>query len=104
MTLSEFRDFVISIDPNAGHYTSAYEGSDAFTIWQEGDPLPIMADGAHLGARRFEIGRFTHDEGDEIAEAFREALEESDEICFSHRTDYLRYSGYIGHIFECEAI
>lgn len=104
MTLDEVRTFVIGIDPKAGHYHSADEGKNAYTRWQEGALLPYMGDGKHLGALRFQIDRFTKAENDTIADAFEAALEAADDIAFDHLTDYERDSGYIHHIFDCEAM
>ena len=104
MTLAEIQEFVVAVDPYAGHYTSAYEGKNAFTIWQEIGPLPFKADGHSVGGIRFEIGRFSKSESDAIADAFEAALEEADDICYTRSTDYMRNPEYVCHIFTCEGI
>ena len=104
MTLDAIKALVVSVDPNAGHYDSAYAGSDAYTVWRERRLLDDMADDVHHGARSFAIDRFTKTEGDAIAAALEAALEASPSVCFAHLTDYESDTGYIHHIFDCEAI
>lgn len=102
MTLNDIQDLVVSCDPNAGHYESAYRDKDAYTVWFEVDTLDYMGDGLHCGALRFQIDRFTMDENDTIAQAIFQALESRDDIAFQHLTSYEIDTGYIHHIFDCE--
>ena len=103
MTLDAIKALVVSVDPTAGHYDSAHTGSDAYTVWRERRLLGDMADDRHHGAVSFAIDRFTKTEGDAIAAALEAALEASPEVCFAHLTDYEADTGYIHHIFDCEA-
>lgn len=102
MTKAEIQAFVVSIDPNAGHYESAFRGSDAYTEWREDGTLPFMGDNRHQGGIHFIIDRYTKDENDAIAAAFFSALEEKDDVAFEHITDEEPDTGYIHHIFDCE--
>ena len=102
MTLSQIQAFVVSVDPNAGHYESAYRGSDAYTEWREIRTLPFMGDGEHVGILKFQIDRFTKQENDSIALAFEAALEQNDGIAYEHITDEEPDTHYIHHIFDCE--
>lgn len=104
MTLSEIQALVASVDPNAGHYESAYRDSDAYTVWQETGTLPYMGDNHHMGALRFQIDRFTKQDGDSVAAALEAALEARDDVAFQHITDHEPDTRYIHHIFDCEAI
>ena len=104
MTLEEIQALVVSVDPNAGHYESAYQGSDAYTVWRETSTLSFMGDNRHLGALKFQIDRFTRQEGDLIAFDLEAALELRDDIAFVHITDHEPDTRYIHHIFDCEAI
>lgn len=103
MTVEEIRRFVVSVDPNAGHYTSAYRDTDAYTIWYERRTLPIMGDNQHVGVRAFQIHRYTKSDADPIVAAFEAALEANDQIAFEHVTlPESPDSDYVHHVFDCE--
>lgn len=102
MTLDEIKALVVAVDPHAGHYESAYQGSAAYTVWREGPTLSLMADGKHDGAIRFQIDRYTKTENDEIASAFFTALENDVRVAFQYIPDYEQDTRYIHHIFDCE--
>lgn len=105
MTLQEIKSLVVSLDVNAGHYESAYQGSPAYTVWREVRPLPIMGDNRHAAeAWRFQIDRFTKSEDDEIAVAIRASLEGDPRVACSYDVDYEPGTGYIHHIYDCEGI
>ena len=104
MTLSDIKAFVAAVDPNAGHYESAYQGSQAYTVWRERTTLAMMADDEHQGGFRFQIDRFTKDEGDAIAAAIETALDADPRIAYERLTDYEQDTRYIHHIFDCEGI
>ena len=104
MTVSQFQAFVVSVDPDAGHYLSAFRGGYAYTEWREIRTLPLMGDGKHLGAMRFQIDRFTKDENDAVAAALYQALESRDDIAFEYIVDAETETEYIHHIFDCEAV
>lgn len=104
MTLSEIQALVVSVDPNAGHYESAYRDVEAYTVWFEARTLDLMGDNQHVGGIRFQIDRYTKTEGDTIAEAFEQALEARDDVAFMHITSFETDTGYIHHIFDCEGV
>lgn len=104
MTLEDIKNLVIAVDPDAGHYESAYRGTDAYTEWREKGTLPIMGDNRHAGGWRFQIDRFTKAEGDAIAAAIMIALEDRDDVAFEYIPDYEPDTGYIHHIYDCEGI
>ena len=104
MTLDEIRRFVTGIDPDAGHYESAYQGDSAYTVWREYNTMDMMADNEHQGAQKFQIDRFTKDEFDQTAIDLEAALEADPRIAYRHLTDYERDTRYIHHIYECEGI
>lgn len=104
MTLDEIKAFVAAVDPNAGHYESAFQGSSSYTVWREHNTLGFMADDQHQGAIRFQIDRFTKDEDDEITQAFVAALEAAPDIAYRKETDYEPDTGYIHHIYDCEGL
>lgn len=102
MTPTEFKAFIVAVDPNAGHYESAYRGSDAFTVWQETSTGIQTADDVHAGVMRFSVDRFTKAEDDTIADAIRAALDGNPRIAYGYVVDYEPDTGYIHHIFSCE--
>lgn len=104
MTLNDIKELVIAVDPNAGHYESAYAGSAAYTVWRELRALPFMADDEHQGGISFQIDRFTKNEGDAIASAFFDALEADPRVAFQYITDYEPDTRYIHHIFDCQGV
>lgn len=104
MKLDEIQALVVSADPNAGHYESAYQGSDAYTVWFEVRSLPFMGDNRHLGALAFQIDRYTKQENDPIAALLNALLDERDDVAFTHIVDSDPRTGVIHHIFDCEGI
>lgn len=104
MTLDDIRTLVISVDPNAGHYESAYRGGDSYTVWYEVQRAGLMADNKRpCKSWRFQIDRFTKDENDPIAAQLEAALEACPFVSYDYLVDYERDTGYIHHIFDCEA-
>lgn len=102
MTLGEIKALVVGCDPNAGHYESAYQGGEAYTVWREIRRLDLMADDLHQSGWAFQIDRFTKAEDDAIAEAIAAALDAESAVAYRYEVDYERDSGYIHHIFDCE--
>ena len=102
MTLEAIQAFVVSIDPNADHYESAYREGEPYTVWYELGPLENFGDGEYLGGIKFVIARITMEENDPIVSAIKTALDARDDIAFDYKPDYDPATGYILHLFECE--
>lgn len=104
MTLSEIGDVVSAVDAEARHYFTMATGRD-LTYWEETRRLPLMADDVHVEEGwAFYVHRFCKSEDDEIAERLFAALSADPRIAFTYITDYEPDTGYIHHIFECEAV
>ena len=103
MTCSEIKAWLITVDPTIERYESSHTGSDAYTVWRELGPAGIYADGETQGVTRFQVDRFTKTEDDATALAIWVALEGRDDIAFEYLIDFEPDTGYIHHIFDCEA-
>ena len=95
MTCAEIKTFLVSVDPTIERYESSTKG-DAYSVWYElGMP--------NIFSEHFQIDRFTKTEDDTTAAAILAALEARDDISFSYLVDHEDDTGYIHHIFDCEA-
>lgn len=104
MTLREIQRFIAAVDPSARRYFHTESDVD-YTTWHEIRRLPVMGAGRHAEeAWRFQIDRFTRHDGDPVCGALEEALEASPRITWSHQSAYEPDTGYIHHIYTCEAI
>lgn len=104
MTLEDIRALVVSVDPTASHYDSAHRNTDAYTVWREYQRAGLSADNKRPNKSwRFQIDRFTKTENDPIAAAMEEALESNPFIAYDYQVDFEPDSGFIHHIFDCEA-
>ena len=104
MTVMAIKDLLTGIDPDAQRYDHSEKGADAYTVWRELEPVGLYADGREQGSIRFQVDRFTREEDDETAEDLLEMLEAQEDIAVEYRTDYEKDTGYIHHIYVCEAI
>ncbi len=104
MTVSDLKTLLVSADPNIQRYDHDGSGSAAYTIWTETGRVNLFGDGAEEGSIRFTVDRFTKEEGDAVAEALLTTLEGREDITVNYSVDYERDTGYIHHIFDCEAI
>ena len=102
MTVNDIKALVAGVDPQAGHYFSAYAGSEAYTVWNELQLLPFLADDGHEEGWHFQIDRFTKSEEDAIVPALDAALRAHPGIAYAHLVDPEPDTGYIHHIFDCE--
>ena len=105
MTLAQIQTFLAGIDPEIRHYFSAAQG-DAYTYWEESQRLPFKADDVHPAgdeAWRFYVHRFTKSAGDPMASEIFDELDEHTGIAVTWTVDFEQDTGYIHHIFECEA-
>ena len=105
MTVQEIKDLLVGVDPDVQRYDHDRAGSgDAYTVWRELEPVGLYGDGRENGTWRIQVDRFTREEDEETALLLRETLEDQDDIAVEHRVDYERDTGYIHHIFVCEAV
>lgn len=105
MTVQEIKDLLLSVDPDVQRYDHDRAGSgDAYTVWQELRPLGLYGDGQEEGTIRFQVDRFTKDEDEGTALALKAVLESQDDIAVDYLVDYERDTGYIHHIYVCEAV
>lgn len=102
MTLEDIRRVLVSADPEIRHYWQMGTGAD-YTWWQETQMLPLTGDDKHDEGWAFQVHRFTMDEYDPIKSIIREVLEEDPRIAFRYLVDTEEDTGYIHHIFDCEA-
>lgn len=104
MTVMEIRDVILQADPDAQHYEAALDGRD-FTVWMEYERIGLRADDEYAEAGwRFEVDRYTKQEFDPIAELLEEVLDAADGVTWTHRVQYNQQTGYIRHIYDCEAV
>ena len=102
MTVSEIKEFVNGVDPEAKHYFTVLDG-DSYTVWAETEMLGLDADDYYAEEGwAFEIVRYTRSEFDGMADKIKDALRKT-LISFSYRVDVDPESGYILHTFSCEA-
>lgn len=108
MKLTEIRDLINSVDPNAKHYDASKEAdvSADFTVWMETERIIEYADDEGNGMGwRVTIERYTHDEYDAVADALEAMLLADPRMaCKPRRVTYYIGDHYIRHTFEAEAV
>jgi hypothetical protein len=104
MTIPEIRALLVSVDPHIGMYDSEHREGEAYTRWEPVRRLETISDDMHEEAWSFQVDRFTKDDEDGIADALFAALDSDDRIGVEHLIDYEADTGYIHHIFDCEAV
>lgn len=104
MTVSDIRTLIKSVDPDAKHYYTTLDGESSYTVWAETERTGLEANNqlCELGWK-FEIIRYTQSEFDEMPEKIEAALNEHPTIAYSYRVEADPESGYIMHMFDCEA-
>ncbi len=103
MTLEDFRELILSADPDATRYEGSRKGN--YTVWQEYGMSPLAADNRTADrAMKVQVDRFTKVEDDPVAAALLAALDERDEVAYTYLVDYEVDTGYIHHIYDCEVI
>ena len=104
MTLDDIRALVVSVDPSAAHYDSARRTSENYTVWREYQRTGLSADNRRANKSwRFQVDRFTKFEVDAIANALETVLDAHPAIAYDYQVDYEPETGFIHHIFDCEA-
>ena len=102
MTVRGIQTLVVSADQYAKHYESSDKG-DNYTRWQEYEYIGQPADDEYGDGWKFQIDRFTKVEYDPVADEIKRVLKTTPGVAFSYMVDYEQDSGYIHHIFDCEA-
>lgn len=102
MTVRGIQQIVIQADPEAKHYYTKKDGSN-FTVWQEYERLPFSGDDIADAGWKFQIDRYTTQEFDPVAEAIERVLNEH-LIAYIYQVVYYEETGYIRHLFDCEAV
>lgn len=102
MTLAEFGAMIAEIDPKAKRYFSTESG--AYTVWHERELLNAYADGSNQGGWKVQVERYTREAQDPVAEALRNAFEQSDSVAFAYLVDSQQEEEgvLIRHLFDCE--
>lgn len=104
MTFDEIRALVVSVDPSAGHYESAHRPGQSYTVWQEIQRAGLRADNVMpCKSWRFQIDRYTKREDDPVPGRMEAALDACPAVAYDYQAAYEPDSGYIHHIFDCEA-
>jgi hypothetical protein len=105
MTASEIKKLLTDVDPDAQRYEHDGAGTaDAYTVWRELRPVGLYGDGREEGSIRFQVDRFTKEEDEALAAQLLSTLEGCDDIAVDYLVDYERDTGYIHHIYVCEAV
>lgn len=100
MTLAEFRDLLLSADPEASHYTSGKTTN--CTVWAEYDTNDVIADDGHYHTiYKIQVDRYTKIEFDPMVDAINLILEHP-QIAYGYRSLYEKETGYIHHVWDCE--
>lgn len=102
MTLQEFRNILLTADPQAVHYKSMKK--DNYTRWQEYGDNALTADSVRKEkAWKIQVDRFTKVEYDLIVNQISSVLDR-DDISYDYHVDYESDTGYIHHIWDCEVV
>ena len=102
MTLTDFRDIVLTADPAATHYWSGSQGN--YTIWTEFGETADYADSKRsVVFKSVQVDRYTKLEYDPVVDSLRAALDAAG-IPYAYLCDPNQDTGYIHHIFDCTAI
>lgn len=104
MTLDDVKDLLATVDPDAKHYFSGFNG-DAFTVWEETHRLQFKADNrvAEHGWA-FEIYRYTMSEEDPIRDQLIALLDSREDIAYSLETRWIMGTDYVVYTFFCECV
>lgn len=103
MTRAEIRAALIAVDPAIRHYRSM-KASGNYTYWEETRLLNLCMDNHHAEGWAFVVHRYTKDENDALAAQLFSALDNDDRITVIYQVDHEIETGYIHHIFDCEAV
>lgn len=93
MTLQQFRDILLTADPQASHYKSMQTAN--YTVWREYGKTRIPEQ-----TWKVQVDRYTKVEYDPAVALITTALN-IDDIGFSYLVDFESDTGYIHHIWDC---
>lgn len=100
--LDRFESLLLSIDPDTTKYTGS--GGTAYTVWTPVKVSCLMADDIRAEEKwQIQVDRFTRMESDTIASNLYQTLAETEDVTFEYHVAYEADTGYIHHIFICEA-
>ena len=101
MTIKEFRDLLLTADPEARHYTHATSGN--YTVWSEYNEVYGIADDQIASkVAHIQVDRYTRLEYDPMVDTITHTLDEGGVLVIDRRTLFEMDSGYIHHIWDCE--
>lgn len=101
MTLTDFRDLLLTVDPTASHYEPMNQKAP-YTVWAEYGENAMHADNdVTESAIKVQVDYFTRGEYDPRVNAFKAAFAGAG-IAYEHVVDYEREAKLIRHIFDCE--
>lgn len=104
MTLVEIAALLGAVDPGIRFGWSMAKGED-YTYWEPTRRLPMVADDHHAEEGwAFYVHRFTRRADDPIAPALFAALDGQPNVTVGWTQAPERETGYIHHIFTCEAV
>lgn len=108
MNTKQIAELIRSEDPAAKHYnaTSSAKAGIDFTVWMEYERTGLEADDEWIELGwLFEVDRYTKTEFDPVAESLEKSFLADDRITLrDYRVLYDVDTGYIRHVFDCEAI
>jgi len=100
MPLTQFRDLLLTADPNATHYNGTGQGN--YTVWAEyGDEAAGADDKRERLCYHVQVDRYTKLEYDPMAATIENVLNDAG-IPFAYRVNYEQDTGYIHHLWDCE--
>ena len=103
MTIDEIRDLVLSVDPDTMHHFSMSK-APAYSYWEETEPLDLHSEDRTEEAWRFYVHFFTKTENDPRAREFFNVFDADPRVGVSWTISPREPdTGYIHHIFTCEA-
>ncbi len=102
MLLTEFRDILLTADPECKHYFGP--GTGNYTVWHETGKTGLYGDNLEQEpVNRIMVDRFTKITYDPVVETIRKALER-DDIASDYTVSVETDTGYIHHNWDCEAV
>lgn len=103
MSITEFRDILLSVDPLATHY-EALSPVAPYTVWAEYSTKPLSADDeSDETVLQIRVEYFTKAEYDATVSAFIAAFDQNG-VAYSYTCEYYEETKTIHHQFDCEVV